>query len=431
MDDLKSHIVQLEAEIAELEIQLLESKSIIEAIQEGSIDALVLNNDGEHSIYTLESADYTYRILIEKVQEGAVSISETGLILYCNQYFADLLHVPSNEIIGTYFHDYLDSVDAFLLTRQNLTLGFGKGEIILKINDIKLPVYISLTDLSPFIPAIGIIVTDLTQKKKHEQDLTNYRRALEVKVAQLNRKNAELVEFVHVISHDIKEPLRKIVAYSSYLVEESREKLTEREIRLLSVVGNSATRLTSLVDDLVKYSTHDRAATYEPVDLNIVLQEVIDDMEMDVADKKAIIDIENLPVISGSIVQIRQLFLNMLTNALKFQKENTAPIVKISPSIHANIDPDIPDKKFHCISIHDNGIGIEEDQIAKIFMIFKRLHTREAYPGNGVGLSICKKIIENHEGHIKVVSTFGQGTTFNLYFPAANHEESTYTYSRR
>lgn len=415
------HIEELEARMKELEIQLLEAQSIIEAIQEGSIDALVLNTEAGHSIYTLESADYTYRVLIEKVQEGALSISETGLILYSNEYFSKLINIPSDKLTGTYFNDYIDSVEHFQSLRDALATGYGKGEITLNIGGRKLDVYISLTDLNPFVPAIGIIVTDLTQKRKHEETLINHRKELEIKIAELNSINTDLVEFIHVISHDIKEPLRKIVAYSTHLQQVSKEKFNNTELRLLNVVCSSATRLNSLVDDLVKYTLNDNKAAPETVCLNEVLNDVIEDLEMDIHDKHAIINTENLPAINGSKVQMRQLFLNLLTNALKFQKPGTNPSVKITSTILDHVDTYHPLRKYHCVSIRDNGIGIEKEMTGKIFMIFQRLHTRDEYTGNGVGLAICKKIMENHSGFIRVESIYGEGTTFNIFFPITDN----------
>jgi signal transduction histidine kinase len=413
----EQHIKELQDKINELEIQLVESNSIIEAIQHGAVDALVLNKDGKHSIYSLESADYTYRILIEKVQEGALSISDNGLILYCNEYFAKLINMPDDKVVGTYFNSYIDSVGQFQELRNTLKNGPTKGEITLNINGFKLPVYISLSDLNPFVPAIGIIVSDLSQKKKHEEDLAVYQRKLEIKVNELNEINAHLIEFIHVISHDIKEPLRKIVAYSSHLRELSSDKFEAGDIKKLSVVSNAATRLNSLVDDLVKYSITARKIDLSEVDLNKTLKEVADDLDLSITEMNAQLFVKDLPKVNGSEVQMRQLFLNLLSNALKFKKADTTPAITISHEIRDCVDFNFPNKKFHRISIHDNGIGIEKQQLNKVFMIFQRLHMPEEYPGNGVGLAICKKIMENHLGRIDVESTPGDGSTFNVYFP--------------
>src|ERR1700741_2901817 len=155
---------KLVLEIAELKKQLFEANSILEAIKEGEIDALVLNKDGKHNIYALESADFTYRLLIEKFSEGALSITENGLILFCNRYFSKLVGTEADKIIGTYFMSFIDSVGQFQELKRGLKDGQSKGEIILNIDGKKVPVFLSLTDLRPQVNAIGIIVTDLTEK---------------------------------------------------------------------------------------------------------------------------------------------------------------------------------------------------------------------------------------------------------------------------
>src|ERR1700740_1423977 len=157
----------LQKENEELKIRLEEANGIIEAIRDGSVDALVLNKKGQHSIYSLESADYTYRLLIERFSEGAVTLSESGLVLYCNDYFAKLIGSSPGKVIGTYFHSYVDSVGEFQELKNNMKSSSNKGDIVLNIRNKKLPVRISLTDLNPFVPAVALIITDLTEKRKH------------------------------------------------------------------------------------------------------------------------------------------------------------------------------------------------------------------------------------------------------------------------
>ncbi len=411
------HINELLDEVAELKAQLFESNSIIEAIKDGSVDALVLNKDGRHSIYSLESADYTYRVLIEKFGEGALSISEEGLILYCNDYFSKLIGIPANKIIGSYFNAYVDSVGEFQKLLSGSKTGLSKGEITLNNNGKKLPVYMSLTNLQPNVSAIGIILTDLTEKRKHEESLTAYQNQLEAKVNELNQTNTNLEQFIHVISHDLKEPLRKIVSYSSHLNDTKAQLFNETELKQLNVIGASALRLNSLVDDLVNYAFSTNKTEDENVDLNKVIQEVTDDLELLIKENATIINLHTLPLIRASHVQMRQLFSNLITNAIKYRKADINPVITITSEMANHVDINFPDKKFYKISIHDNGIGMDTLHLTKIFTIFQRLHKRDEYSGNGIGLAICKKIMENHTGKIDVESTLNDGSIFNLYFP--------------
>lgn len=406
--------------IEELRIQLFEANSIIDAIKEGAIDALVVSKGGQPGIYALESADFTYRILIEKSGEGALSISESGLVLYCNECFAKMVGLPVTKIIGTYFNSYIDSVGQFQQLKTALEIGPSKGEIILNINGRKLPVYASLTNLQPQVAAIGIIVTDLTEKRRHEDALAAYRHKLEVKINELNRTNTNLEQFIHVITHDIKEPLRKILTYSNQLTLNNKKLFDHEEIKQLHVINGAAARLSSLVDDLARYAFSTQTTETQEVDLNLILKEVSEDMALMIEEKRAVLTVKPLPKIKGSQVQMRQLFLNLIDNAIKYSKINEQPRIRISSQIEDCVDVHMPNKKYYRVTLHDNGIGMDSQQMHKIFTIFQRLHGPGEYSGNGIGLAICKRIMENHAGKIEVESTIKDGSTFKLYFPLSS-----------
>lgn len=417
MSEPHPHIELLLTEIEELKTKLFESTSIIDSIKEGEIDALVVNRGGNPSIYSLESADYTYRILIEKFGEGALSISDEGLILYCNEYFSKLINIPAKQLIGTYFYEYVDSQEQFHRLLKDLRKGPCKEEILLQVNDKKWPVYLSLTNLNPTVCAIGVVVTDLSEKKKHEEMLVSHKQQLELKVNELNQINKSLEEFIHVISHDLKEPLRKLLTYSSHFDNHDGELLNPVDIKYLRVIQASAFRLNSLVDDLVKYSFSSYKLNANETDLNEVIQEVLDDLELVIAENSALIKTDILPKMKVSKPQMHQLFSNLLMNAIKYKRPDELPKIHINVEVIAGDHLKINGKRFYKISIHDNGIGMEGAHLSKIFTIFQRLHKKDEYSGNGIGLAICKKIMENHGGAIQVESTINKGSVFNLYFP--------------
>lgn len=416
MKEKKLNIESLLKEIASLKEQLYESNSIVDAIKEGDVDALVLNTNGVPQLYSLETADYTFRLLIEKFKQGALSISRNGLILYCNDYFSKLIGIPSEKIIGNYIYEYFNNEDNFVPLIEALKYGIATHEILFKTNysTKTFPATISLTDLEPAVQGIGIVVTDLTEKKKHENSLIQHQKELEEKINELNRINANLEEFIHVISHDLKEPLRKIVMQNGRI---DASYLTETDARYLNVMKLSALRLNSLVDDLVKYSSHTAQEERTEINLVDIISEVSDDLEIVINDKKAIIQIGKLPSLKASKVQMRQLFSNLISNAIKYSKTDNSPVIEISQI--DDFKSEIPNQndRFIKIQIKDNGIGMEKSHLAKIFTIFQRLHARNEYSGNGIGLAICKKIMENHSGNITVESILNEGTTFNLYFP--------------
>ena len=415
MKDSDKNIDILLAEIAALKEELLESTSIVNAIKQGDVDALVVQSNGVPQLYSLETADYTYRLLIEKFKQGALSISRNGLILYCNDYFSRLVGSPCQVIIGTYLNEYFDNPTQFVQLIEALKYGITTHEIRIKSDSVRtFPANIALTDLAPAVEAIGIVITDLTEKKRHEEALFRHHHELEDKINELNRTNNNLKEFIHVISHDLKEPLRKIVMHGDKI---NGDYLSETDAKSMNVLKTSALRLNSLVDDLVQYSSHTAQEERTEVDLAAIISEVIEDLEIIISDKKATIQIAKLPVIKASRVQMRQLFANLITNAIKYSKADITPVIEIYQA--DNLEAEMPNQysKFVKIQIRDNGIGMESSHLTKIFTIFQRLHAKNEYSGNGIGLAICKKIMENHSGNITVESTLNEGTTFNLYFP--------------
>lgn len=415
MDKENKDIKELLLKLESLESQLFDANNIINAIKDGSVDALVVHNGDEPQIYSIESADYTYRILIEKFGEGALSISKNGLILYCNDYFARLLGKRAEKIIGTYLYENFEVPDELLsMIERALEKGADKGEVILLGEWRKLSVNMSLTDLNPTVDAIGVVVVDLTEKKKHELALVNYQHELEMKVDQLNSTNKDLEQFIHVISHDLKEPMRKILMYTSRLDTKS---YPEADRNPINVIRSSAFRLDSLVDDIVKFALTSLKEEVTPVYLDQVFKDVTDDLEVLIKERAAVITSGSLPVIQGSRVQMRQLFSNLIVNAIKYAREGVPPVINISCEITKHRNHHGMKVKCYKIAIEDNGIGMDPAYISKIFVIFQRLHLRNEYSGNGIGLSICKKIMENHGGRIEVESELDKGSTFKLFFP--------------
>jgi signal transduction histidine kinase len=416
LEDKDVNIARLLAEIEVLKSQLFDANNIIDAIREGTVDALVLHNDGVPQVYSLETADYTYRILIEKFSEGALSITADGLILYCNDYFSKLVGIPPGNIAGTYLKTYFDAPEEFALLAAALKDGASKAEIVLSLPGRKLPVDIAFTDLHPTVEAIGVVITDLSEKKKHEQALIKHQHDLEMKVEELNATNINLEQFIHVISHDLKEPLRKILMYTSRL---NGNGFPQNEKNPVEVVKASALRLNSLVDDLVKYAMSAIKDEAAAINLDEVVKEVLEDLELVLQEKGAMVRFDALPRIVASKVQMRQLFANLITNAVKYGKKGIQPQISITHQFTPRRDNEKNGQQQLKISIADNGIGMDKAHLSKIFTIFQRLHHRNEYSGNGIGLAICKKIMENHSGRIEVESS-PAGSVFNLYFPTDN-----------
>lgn len=234
--------------------------------------------------------------------------------------------------------------------------------------------------------------------------------ALARKAQELARSNSELERFAYAASHDLQEPLRKIKIFGESLQRTIKLKLNDRENDYLERMISAADRMQRLINDLLSFSrVTTKAQPFVWVDLNEVVRVVISDLEAQIQKTKADIQLVPLPSIEAEPVQIHQLFQNMIGNAIKFHRDNVAPVVKIYGSL-------TPEQQCELI-FEDNGIGIEPENYRKIFRIFERLHGIGKYEGSGVGLAICHKIVERHKGEIKVESKVGSGTKFIIRLP--------------
>ena len=230
---------------------------------------------------------------------------------------------------------------------------------------------------------------------------------------ELQRSNQNLEEFAHAASHDLKEPVRKIHFFTNQLKGQLAPQLEESQARAFNRIENATERMGNLIDDLLLYShVSQRPHERETIDLNKKVQRVLEDLELDIEEKKAIIHVGKLPVVQGYRRQLQQLFQNLVSNALKYSKADTAPQIHIIASEVVEYE-----RPYHLIEIKDNGIGFEQEYGEKIFQMFTRLHGKAEYSGTGVGLSIVKKVVENHNGFIKAESVAGEGSVFKIYLP--------------
>ena len=242
--------------IRTLEERLEESEQMIESIRTGAVDAFAIRSGASSEIYTLQTGDYAYRVLIEKFGEGALNITEDGLIVYTNSYLLDLLQLPYEKVIGksvfTLLHE--GSKAEFQRIFSEGLRGKSRGEVNLLANETVIPVYVSLTSLQPKLATVGMIITDFTEKKKNEEIILKYQADLERKNQALLQTNAELASFAYVASHDLQEPLRKIKAFSGKIMEKENDQLSENGKDYLLRMRNAVGRMQTLIEDLLAYS---------------------------------------------------------------------------------------------------------------------------------------------------------------------------------
>jgi signal transduction histidine kinase/CHASE3 domain sensor protein len=240
---------------------------------------------------------------------------------------------------------------------------------------------------------------------------------------ELKESNAELSSFNHVASHDLQEPLRKIETFISRINEDEMDDMSEAGKGYFAKIETAASRMRQLINDLLLFSRANKAEKiFTDADLNVVLKNVTQEMAQSIEEKKAIIQAAPLPILAVISFQIQQLFTNLISNSLKYCKPGSAPLINIECAIiMAKESPLLQsgsDKQYYKISFTDNGLGFEQQYAENIFMPFKRLHETNAFPGTGIGLSICKKIIENHSGFIYAEGKPGIGATFTFFLPA-------------
>jgi light-regulated signal transduction histidine kinase (bacteriophytochrome) len=249
------------------------------------------------------------------------------------------------------------------------------------------------------------INTDITARKQAEEERGRY-------LQELERSNAELQDFASIASHDLQEPLRKVLAFGEHLKDHLGENLDELGKDFLARMQNAARRMSSLIEALLQYSrVTSKAQPFERVDLHLAVCEVLVNMEERIASSHARVEFVPMPKVMADPVQVRQLLQNLVGNALKFQRPGIPPRVVIEARNK--------DASWCEISVRDNGIGFEEKYLDRIFRPFQRLHGRDEYAGSGMGLAICRKVVARHGGTITAHSRPGEGSQFVVTLPSA------------
>jgi len=241
---------------------------------------------------------------------------------------------------------------------------------------------------------------------------------------ELQRSNANLEEFAYAASHDLQEPLRKIYTFSDRLKQDLEPQLNSSQKMMFSRIESATQRMRTLIDDLLSYSqVSAMPEAYEPVSLTEVVQQVLTDLEAAIAETNATINVSAMPQLKGDERQLRQMFQNLIGNAIKYRKKNEPPVIDINCRKAERTDaayatlPEGKKEAYYLIEIKDNGIGFEQAYAEKIFQVFQRLHGRTEYEGTGVGLAIVQKVVANHKGYISAQSNPGEGATFSVLLP--------------
>jgi len=279
---------------------------------------------------------------------------------------------------------------------------------------------------------------DIKARRLNEERLSAARDELEQRVRErtselstmnieLERSNRELQDFAFVASHDLQEPLRKIQAFGDRLATVQGPKFNEQGRDYLDRMQNAAGRMHTLINDLLTFSrVTTKAQPFVPTDLGKIAKDVLSDLETTIEQSGGLVEIDDLPTIDADEMQMRQLFQNLIVNALKFRKADVAPAVRVEAQVFqaetSEIDGSVP-KDLVRLSFADNGIGFDEKYLDRIFTPFQRLHARNEYKGTGIGLAVCRKIVERHGGTLTAESTPGKGANFIATLPLIQTKE--------
>lgn len=347
------------------------------------------------------------RMILDTAPNGILMVDEKGFIVLANKELENLFRYECNELLGEPIEilvphaaktSHPGSRQHFFKAPEPRAMGAGRDLNGLRKDGTLFPVEIGLNPLQAGDKRYVVAsVVDITERKKSE-------KILQENLVELKRSNEDLQQFAYVCSHDLQEPLRVITNYTQLLERRYRGQLDDNADDFIEFITDAASRMQVLINDLLVFSrVHTRGQEMRETDCNYVVKKAMDNLKLAIEENEAtiVIETEPLPAVLGDSTQLTQLFQNIIGNAIKFRSE-VKPIIRISTE---------EGQEYWTFKIKDNGIGFEMQYAARIFVIFQRLHPKETYAGSGIGLAVCKKIVERHGGVIAVESEPGEGTT--------------------
>jgi two-component system sensor kinase FixL len=368
--------------------------------------------------------------ILESALDPIVTIDHEGVITEFNRAAESVFGHPRNRVLGTRPADVLFPpvsmagqqvrIDRYLEAGEGSMLGKRTEVVAVRASGESFPAEMAMTlNYEHGKPLMTFFIRDIGDRKRAEEEQARY-------AADLERSNHELEQFAYIASHDLQEPLRKIRTFGDRLATSCGPALDPAGRDCIERMQSAAERMQNLIQGLLTLSrVMTKGQDFVPVDLAAVAAEVVSDLEVQIQQTQGRVDLGPLPSIMADPLQIRQLLQNLIANALKFHREEEPPVVRVEAHLVGDRDREPRDALAgqQCrLVVEDNGIGFEEKYAERIFGIFQRLHTREAYPGTGIGLAICKKIAERHGGSITAQGTPGRGSTFTVLLPAVHRK---------
>ena len=368
-------------------------------------------NGLRNALERLRQSEESYRLLVEQSPD-AMLVHRQGKIIFANNACAELFGASSpGELLGKQHLDFVHPDDREAVKQRIHRFSHDLESVrrnetrFLRLDGTETCAEVMARSvIYQGEAAIQVMFRDVSERKRAEEALAQHAR-------ELARSNAELEQFAYVASHDLQEPLRMVASYTQLLAKRYQDKLDADARDFIAYAVDGATRMQALIADLLNYSRiGTRGKPFRPSSCEAVLERVLASLKLATNESGATVSHDSLPTVLGDDVQLGQLFQNLLVNAIKFRTE--AP-----PRIHLSAERN---GKVWTFSVRDNGIGIAAEYAERIFMIFQRLHSKNEYPGTGIGLAVCKKIVERHGGRIWVQSQPGSGATFFFTIPDGN-----------
>ncbi|MBM4252898.1 MAG: PAS domain S-box protein [Deltaproteobacteria bacterium] len=360
-----------------------------------------------------------FNSLMESAPDGILVCDADGRIMLASKQCTDLLGYEVSELVGASIDmlvpesgrpKHAELRSSYMKLPRPRPMGAGLNLSARRKNGSSVPVEISLsgTEVDGSKCVIAII-RDVSDRRRLEIDLQRL-------VAELKRSNEELEQFAYIASHDLQEPLRVVSGYTQLLKRRYAGQLDDEAQEYIDFSVEGVKRMQALINDLLAYARlSTRGREFKPTDLGQLAKQTILYLSPVIEEAKAHIELDALPIVMGDQSQLSQVLQNLLSNALKFRSPERPIVIKISAARRGD---------EWVIQVADNGIGIAPEYRERIFVAFQRLHTRDLYPGNGIGLAICKKVIERHHGRIWVEPVSTQGTVFCFTLPVAGSQDS-------
>ncbi|MES2589956.1 MAG: PAS domain S-box protein [Bacteroidota bacterium] len=352
-----------------------------------------------------KKADMRFKLVVESAPNAMILVNRLGEITMVNNQTEKLFGYSKAELIGEklemlipdrFKKHHPNHRNLYFETSTVRSMGAGRDLYALNKYGEEVPVEIGLNPIeNEDEPMVLASIIDITERKIQEKIINE-------QVSELELKNKELEHFAFITSHDLQEPLRTVANFIK-IIEEDASSLDEKTLEYLSVINQATNRMSVLVKAILDFSHLGKNKVLVKSDLNLLLDEVVLDLDNLIKSTNTLIKIDPLPTINIYQLELRQLFQNLISNAIKFSKKNVQPEITIS---YQNVDGEM------LFSVKDNGIGVESKYYERIFNIFQRLHSEKDYSGNGIGLANCKKIVELHGGKIWIESEHNNGSTF-------------------